>query len=186
MLEPTLSRGELSMALINCSECGKEVSNKAESCPHCGNKQIPKKRGFLATMFNGLIIVAVVFSVWNIFLSDLLNPSPQKQTKPEQKTPKQKTPKQKAKDMIQFYLNNIDYRASITTTGNPCPSVTHKFWTGKDETSGKRFVSVSCSNGSNYMVSLPANDEGMIRVTECELMESLIGVPCFKKLNDSY
>lgn len=25
------------MALINCSECGKEVSNKAVSCPNCGN-----------------------------------------------------------------------------------------------------------------------------------------------------
>lgn len=25
------------MALINCSECGKEVSDKADSCPHCGN-----------------------------------------------------------------------------------------------------------------------------------------------------
>lgn len=25
------------MALINCSECGKEISDKASSCPHCGN-----------------------------------------------------------------------------------------------------------------------------------------------------
>ena len=25
------------MALIKCNECGKEVSEKAESCPHCGN-----------------------------------------------------------------------------------------------------------------------------------------------------
>jgi len=25
------------MALINCSECGKEVSDKATSCPNCGN-----------------------------------------------------------------------------------------------------------------------------------------------------
>lgn len=25
------------MALINCSECGKEISDKAASCPHCGN-----------------------------------------------------------------------------------------------------------------------------------------------------
>ena len=25
------------MALIKCSECGKEVSDKAESCPNCGN-----------------------------------------------------------------------------------------------------------------------------------------------------
>lgn len=25
------------MALVNCSECGKEVSEKASSCPNCGN-----------------------------------------------------------------------------------------------------------------------------------------------------
>jgi hypothetical protein len=24
------------MALVNCSECNKEVSDKASSCPHCG------------------------------------------------------------------------------------------------------------------------------------------------------
>lgn len=26
------------MALINCTECGKDVSNKAVACPHCGAK----------------------------------------------------------------------------------------------------------------------------------------------------
>ncbi|MFA7216724.1 MAG: zinc-ribbon domain-containing protein [Candidatus Paceibacterota bacterium] len=25
------------MALIKCSECEREISDKAESCPHCGN-----------------------------------------------------------------------------------------------------------------------------------------------------
>ena len=177
------------MALINCRECGKEVSNKAESCPHCGISLKKKKLGLIGTIFNVFIILTFIFiisSAWNFFIYDPPKSSSSKQTTPKQKAPKKKVSKQKPKDMIQFYLNNIDYRASITTTGNPCPSVTHKFWTGKDETSGKRFVSVSCSNGSNYMVSLPANDEGMIRVTECELMESLTGVPCFEKLNDSY
>ena len=29
------------MALINCKECGKEISTEAKSCPHCGYK--PKK-----------------------------------------------------------------------------------------------------------------------------------------------
>lgn len=26
------------MALVKCSECGKEISDKAKKCPHCGNK----------------------------------------------------------------------------------------------------------------------------------------------------
>ena len=30
------------MALIKCKECGKEISSKATSCPHCGYKN-PKK-----------------------------------------------------------------------------------------------------------------------------------------------
>ena len=29
------------MALIKCPECGKEISDKAASCPHCGNPMAP-------------------------------------------------------------------------------------------------------------------------------------------------
>lgn len=29
------------MALIQCPECGKEISDQAESCPHCGNPLRP-------------------------------------------------------------------------------------------------------------------------------------------------
>ena len=32
------------MALIKCQECGKEISDKATSCPHCGavtNESLP-------------------------------------------------------------------------------------------------------------------------------------------------
>ena len=31
------------MALIKCSECGKEVSDKAKTCPNCGNPTQNKK-----------------------------------------------------------------------------------------------------------------------------------------------
>ncbi|MDD3645769.1 MAG: zinc-ribbon domain-containing protein [Bacteroidales bacterium] len=34
------------MALINCFECGKEVSDKALSCPHCG---VPFEKVSVAT-----------------------------------------------------------------------------------------------------------------------------------------
>ena len=30
------------MALVKCSECGKEVSSNAEACPNCGNPTRPK------------------------------------------------------------------------------------------------------------------------------------------------
>lgn len=38
------------MALINCTECGKEISDKATSCPHCGNpmnQPVPKEEEYL-------------------------------------------------------------------------------------------------------------------------------------------
>ena len=31
------------MALIKCYECGKEISDKAPSCPHCGAPQLVSK-----------------------------------------------------------------------------------------------------------------------------------------------
>ena len=30
------------MALISCPECGKEISDKAVACPHCGNPMNPQ------------------------------------------------------------------------------------------------------------------------------------------------
>ena len=32
------------MALSPCPECNREISDKAEFCPHCGYKLIPEKR----------------------------------------------------------------------------------------------------------------------------------------------
>ncbi len=32
------------MALIECPECGREVSDKALACPHCGNPIAPAER----------------------------------------------------------------------------------------------------------------------------------------------
>ena len=29
--------GKINMALISCPECSKEISDKAQSCPHCGH-----------------------------------------------------------------------------------------------------------------------------------------------------
>ena len=42
--------GGIFMALINCHECGKEISDRAVACPHCGcpieadNKNIEYKK----------------------------------------------------------------------------------------------------------------------------------------------
>tara|TARA_R100000654_G_C2661901_1_gene124792 strand:+ start:420 stop:734 length:315 start_codon:yes stop_codon:yes gene_type:complete len=44
------------MALIDCYECGKEISSEASTCPSCG---CPKK-GYLADAFYELIIYIIV------------------------------------------------------------------------------------------------------------------------------
>lgn len=71
------------MALINCSECGHEVSEKAESCPKCGNpiasqiktspeKQPPKKG---ASMFVKVSIVAIVAIAAIVVLNSIIGRS---------------------------------------------------------------------------------------------------------------
>jgi hypothetical protein len=42
------SKESSAMALIKCSECGKEVSDRAAACPGCGNPLQSGKTGFVA------------------------------------------------------------------------------------------------------------------------------------------
>lgn len=56
------------MALVPCSECGKEVSDKANVCPHCGikrKKELGNLKGCLgitAIFAVGFFVVLFVFS----------------------------------------------------------------------------------------------------------------------------
>ena len=53
------------MALIKCKECGKEVSKKAETCPHCG-APVKKKggsAGCLTIILLGIIVFAIIGSI---------------------------------------------------------------------------------------------------------------------------
>ena len=47
------------MALINCPECNKEISDKAEICPHCGYK-LPKQE----PMFQGVYCPKCLKASW--------------------------------------------------------------------------------------------------------------------------
>jgi cytochrome bd-type quinol oxidase subunit 2 len=75
------------MAMINCPECGKEISDKAKACIHCGcpineepeasskdiekalNKVDYKKRTLVAAI---LSIIALVFSVTTVGVSSFI------------------------------------------------------------------------------------------------------------------
>ena len=46
------------MALVKCAECGKQISDAAESCPSCGAK--PEKMGFFRKIFIGIFALVVI------------------------------------------------------------------------------------------------------------------------------
>lgn len=71
------------MALINCPECGKEISDKATTCPNCGcpvakriEEQSENQSGHLSymrIMFSILLIVTAVFVIYQSFFAGLSN-----------------------------------------------------------------------------------------------------------------
>ena len=52
------------MSLIKCKECGKQISNKAESCPSCGAK-LPKKTSIVTWV---LISSIAIYFVVDLFI----------------------------------------------------------------------------------------------------------------------
>jgi len=75
------------MALIKCSECGKEVSEKATSCPHCGNpiEQIkiptqPQKTNSTKRKNELLILIALIFI--GVLISQLFKSNSSESKKP--------------------------------------------------------------------------------------------------------
>lgn len=48
------------MALVPCRECGKEVSDAAEKCPHCGISTPSKKRRQVRLAITALVILLVL------------------------------------------------------------------------------------------------------------------------------
>lgn len=56
------------MALIKCNECGKEISDKAKKCPHCGTKYKSKNENDRKGFPTGLMFILIVIFVAVIFL----------------------------------------------------------------------------------------------------------------------
>ena len=67
------------MALITCSQCGHEISDKANHCPHCGKKVEKKfftKTRIVMGIFSLVAIVAIILSVYSIYLNKSKTPEP--------------------------------------------------------------------------------------------------------------
>ena len=53
------------MALIKCSECGKEISDKAKKCPHCGfkiNDRTDKNNNVFYKKINIILYIVIVLN----------------------------------------------------------------------------------------------------------------------------
>jgi hypothetical protein len=51
------------MALIKCKECNKEISKKADKCPHCGAPVGPKQYSIFSLVF----VIIIIWVLWKIF-----------------------------------------------------------------------------------------------------------------------
>lgn len=53
------------MALVNCAECGSEISTAAAACPHCGNvrRRYKNSRGVMLVFW---LIAAAFGLLWGI------------------------------------------------------------------------------------------------------------------------
>lgn len=64
------------MALINCKECGKEISNKATTCPNCGNpinddtytKEIKASKKVAIFIIAILVVVCIIGFIFGYFI----------------------------------------------------------------------------------------------------------------------
>lgn len=56
------------MSLINCSECGKEISDKAKKCPGCGCKIVSEKKSKTKVLIITLITILLLSGIATYFI----------------------------------------------------------------------------------------------------------------------
>lgn len=61
---PFITKPPITMSLISCPECTKEVSNAAYKCQNCGVQIRKPKRGFFGKLFKWSFIVFNVLMAW--------------------------------------------------------------------------------------------------------------------------
>lgn len=72
------------MALVKCSECGKQVSSAAAACPNCGAK--PKKR---TSLFTWIVTAFIGFAALSALFSEPSEKSAASRPAPKVKSPEE-------------------------------------------------------------------------------------------------
>ncbi|SKB98956.1 hypothetical protein SAMN05216168_0011 [Kosakonia radicincitans] len=66
------------MALVNCPECSKEISDSAFKCPSCGHQVRKPTRSFFGKLVKWVFILFNIFMIYSFFVgmgssSDVIN-----------------------------------------------------------------------------------------------------------------
>ncbi|UUE36569.1 zinc ribbon domain-containing protein [Pectobacterium aroidearum] len=56
------------MALVNCPECQKEVSDTAFKCPSCGKQLKKPRRSFFGKLVKWIFILFNIFMIYSVFV----------------------------------------------------------------------------------------------------------------------
>ena len=99
------------MGMVNCRECGKDVSDKAETCPHCGiKKPAPDSKvgNYLKLGLGALIIFGVVRCI-----SDQ-EESKTKAESERQRVEASKTPEHRAKEAAAKAKTEADFQSVVS------------------------------------------------------------------------
>lgn len=67
------------MALIKCTECGKEVSSTANKCPHCGT-WAPSGKG--KAVIGVVVVCVILFALLSLTAEKDIAPAPKEQAQP--------------------------------------------------------------------------------------------------------
>jgi len=98
------------MGLIQCKDCGKEVSTNAKSCPNCG---YPLKKGIGCLGYVGLMIIA--FCVYFVYLVITLDLTPHSES---ENTIKKQKMQEIGKEAFLDCIGKCFYRMESTFRGN--------------------------------------------------------------------
>lgn len=118
------------MALIKCRECGKEISEKADRCPHCGAKP---SNGHIPGGKTMLVIGGIVAIYWYSNKDNITSPPPPRKSAPIEKIEKPVTSwtsftrKDEMTGEVSYVASS---QASSSTTPMTAPYSDIKAWLG--------------------------------------------------------
>lgn len=197
------------MALVKCSDCGRDVSDAAPACPGCGRpvepaptsasaqrpepaKTAPKSGGggcgvllvAFAWMFAagaGLIVVLVILGSL-VPKSKPTSPRSTQETAAGTAAPAPTSSGNRAHDLLigrPDVQRNKTLSAFLAESGESC-DVERSFFQGLDKELSA-YWNVACEGGKSYVVTVKNDATGSTRILDCGVLKAVSGVECFKK-----